>query len=64
MALGRILLHLEPSPGSASPDPDGARPVRRAIDPADVYAQEADGGDTLPSVARERREALLAPSVG
>lgn len=55
MALDRILLHLDPN-GDPSGDPssdrgrsgdDDARRVRRAVDPADVYALEADGGDTL-----------------
>jgi DNA-binding LytR/AlgR family response regulator len=55
MALDRILLHLDPNgdpSGDASSDhdrsgDDDARRVRRAVDPADVYALEADGGDTL-----------------
>lgn len=37
MALDRVLLHVR----------RGSRLVKRAVDPADVYLLEADGGDTL-----------------
>jgi len=37
MALDRVLLHVRRGP----------RVVKRAVDPADVYFLEADGGDTL-----------------
>lgn len=66
MALDRILLHLELSSDTGSGD-DGARLVRRAVDPADVYSVEADGGDTLARLRGKeplrdtRRLAELAP---
>ena len=70
MALDRILLHLDPSsdPGSdPSSGDDGSRIIRRAVDPADVYSLEADGGDTLVRLRSKqplrdtRRLAELAP---
>ena len=45
MALDRILLKLE----------DGSRIVRPAVDPADVYFLESDGGDTLVRLRGAKR---------
>jgi hypothetical protein len=45
MALDRILLHLT----------GGTHGVKRAVDPADVYFLESDGGDTLVRLRGARR---------
>lgn len=45
MALDRVLLHVR----------RGSRVVKRAVDPADVYFLEADGGDTLVRLRPPRR---------
>lgn len=45
MAIDRVLLHVR----------RGSQVVRRAVDPADVYLLEADGGDTLVRLRGARR---------
>lgn len=45
MTLDRVLLHVR----------RGSRVVKRAVDPADVYFLEADGGDTLVRLRSARR---------
>lgn len=45
MTLDRMLLHVR----------RGSRLVKRAVDPADVYFLEADGGDTLVRLRGSRR---------
>lgn len=45
MTLDRLLLHVR----------RGSQVVKRAVDPADVYLLEADGGDTLVRLRPPRR---------
>lgn len=45
MTLDRVLLHVR----------RGSRVVKRAVDPADVYFLEAEGGDTLVRLRSARR---------
>jgi DNA-binding LytR/AlgR family response regulator len=54
-ALDRVLVHVR----------RGSRVVKRAVDPADVYFLEADGGDTLVRMrgARRLRDVRRLPAV-